>query len=211
MRFRSLLLALALTTAGASAQGPLLLKPDAAKVAAVGPDSFNVKFTTTKGDFVVRVRRAWAPKGADRLYYLFNAHYYDDIPFYRVVQGFMAQFGFHADPKVSAAWQNRTMTDDPVKVSNKRGTLTFATRGPNTRTTQLFINFGDNKQLDGMGFAPLGTVLTGMAVVDSLYKGYGEQGPDQTLMGSQGNVYVRKSFPKIDYVKSARVAEEWKK
>lgn len=210
MQLRFLLTALTLVTITASAQAPLTT-PDAAKVAAAGPDSFDVKFTTTKGEFSVRVRRPWAPKGSDRLYYLFGAHYYDDIPFYRVVPGFMAQFGFHGNPKVSAAWQNRTMPDDPVKTSNKRGTLTFATRGPNTRTTQLFINFGDNAQLDAMGFAPLGTVFAGMAVVDSLFKGYGERGPDQTLMGTEGNAYVRKGFPKLDFIKTARISQEWKK
>ena len=213
MRFSALVL-LAFALNGASAQ--TLLKPDAAKLAAVGPDSFDVKFATSRGEFLVRIRRGWSPRGADRLYYLFNAHFYDGIAFYRVVSGFMAQFGAHGDPKVAAEWFNRGIQDEPVKVSNTRGTLTFANRGPNTRSTQLFINFGNNAQLDGMGFAPLGSVVTGMAVVDSLYKGYGEgaprgTGPDQDLIARQGNAYLHKAFPKLDSIVTARVAKEWKR
>lgn len=207
MRLRLLAL---LSFAAVSAAAQDLTKPDAAKVAAVGPDSFNVKFTTTKGEFVVRVRRSWSPKGADRLYYLFNARYYDGVVFYRVVPGFMAQFGFNSDPKISAAWFNRTIPDEPVKVSNSRGTMSFAARGPNTRTTQLFINFGNNAQLDGMRFAPVASVVTGMAVVDSIYKGYGE-GPDQGMITKDGNAYLKKAFPKLDAIVTARVSQEWKK
>jgi peptidyl-prolyl cis-trans isomerase A (cyclophilin A) len=203
-----LVLAICVATSGASAQS--LTSPDMAKVQAVGPDSFNVKVITSKGEFVVRIRRNWAPKGSDRLYYLFNAHYYDGVEFYRVIQGFMAQFGFSGDPKISAAWQNRTIPDDPVKKSNTRGMLTFATRGPNTRTTQLFINYGNNTNLDGMGFAPLGSVISGMAAVDSLYKGYGEA-PDQMAISTNGNAYLKKSFPKLDYIVTARISQEWKK
>ena len=211
MRLRLTALLLALAVNGACAQGPDALRnPDAAKVAAVGPDSFNVKFATTKGDIVLRVRRAWSPKGADRLYYLVNAHYYDGVVFYRVVPGFMAQFGFNPDPKVSAVWFNRTIPDEPVKVSNKRGTMSFAARGPNTRTTQLFINFAENAQLDGMKFAPLGAVVSGMSAVDSLYKGYGEA-PDQGMITSTGNAYLKKAFPKLDAIVTARVTQEWKK
>jgi len=201
---------LVLAIAPATAPAQDLLKPDAAKVAAVGPDSFNVQIATTKGEIVVRVRRGWSPKGADRLYYLFNSHYYDGVVFYRVVQGFMAQFGFNGDPKVSAAWFNRTIPDEAVKVSNKRGTMSFAARGPNTRTTQLFINFGDNAQLDGMHFAPVASVVSGMAVVDALYKGYGEA-PDQGMISKDGNAYLKKAFPKLDAIITAKVVKEWKK
>lgn len=216
MRIRALAAVslLALVFHNASAQ--TLLKPDAKKLAAIGPDSFNVKFATSKGEFVVRVRRVWSPRGVDRLYYLFNAHFYDGIAFYRVINGFMAQFGAHGDPKTAAEWFNRGIPDEPVKVSNTRGTLTFANRGPGTRSTQLFINFGNNAQLDGMGFAPLGSVLSGMAVVDSLYKGYGEgaprgNGPDQGMIAKDGNAYLRKAFPKLDSIVTARVSQEWKK
>ena len=207
---RRLLAFLIFATVSASASAQGLAKPDAAKVAAVGPDSFNVKFTTTKGEFVARVRRSWSPKGADRLYYLFNAHYYDGVVFYRVVPGFMAQFGFNGDPKISAAWFNRSIPDEPVKVSNTRGTMSFAARGPNTRTTQLFINFGNNAQLDGMRFAPLASIVSGMAVVDSIYKGYGEA-PDQGMITKDGNAYLKKAFPKLDAIVTARVSQEWKK
>ncbi|MCX5755916.1 MAG: peptidylprolyl isomerase [Gemmatimonadetes bacterium] len=199
-----------LFVAVASASAQDLTKPDAAKVAAVGPDSFNVTFTTTKGEFVVRVRRVWSPKAADRLYYLFNAKYYDGVVFYRVVPGFMAQFGFNGDPKVSAAWFSRTIPDEPVRVSNSRGTMSFAARGPNTRTTQLFINFAANAQLDGMKFAPVATVISGMSVVDLLYKGYGEA-PDQGMISKSGNAYLKKAFPKLDAILTARVSQEWKK
>jgi len=199
-----------LFVAVASASAQDLTKPDAAKVAAVGPDSFNVTFTTTKGEFVVRVRRVWSPKAADRLYYLFNAKYYDGVVFYRVVPGFMAQFGFNGDPKVSAAWFSRTIPDEPVRVSNSRGTMSFAARGPNTRTTQLFINFAANAQLDGMKFAPVANVISGMSVVDLLYKGYGEA-PDQGMISKSGNAYLKKSFPKLDAILTARVSQEWKK
>lgn len=213
MRLRFLIL-LAFAFDAAAAQS--LLKPDPAKLAAVGPDSFNVKFVTSRGEFVLRVRRAWSPRGADRLYYLCGAHFYDGIVFYRVVAGFMAQFGAHGDPKVAAAWFDRGIRDEPPKVSNTRGTLTFANRGPNTRSTQLFINYANNSQLDAMGFAPLGSVLSGMAVVDSLYKGYGEgaprgTGPDQGLIARQGNAYLHKAFPKLDSIVTARVVQEWKK
>lgn len=207
MRLRLIAL---LSCAAVSVSAQDLAKPDAAKVAAIGPDSFNVKFTTTKGEFVARVRRSWSPKGADRLYYLFNTHYYDGVVFYRVVPGFMAQFGFNPDPTISAAWFNRTIPDEPVKVSNSRGTLSFAARGPNTRTTQLFINFGNNAQLDGMRFAPLASIVSGMAVVDSIYKGYGEA-PDQGMITKDGNAYLKKAFPKLDAIVTARVSQEWKK
>ncbi len=184
---------------------PQLLEPE--KATQKAPDKFKAKFTTTKGDFTVEVTRDWAPNGADRFYNLVKIGYFTDIAFFRAVDGFMVQFGIHGDPRVSTAWRSAQIPDDPPKESNKRGYLTFATSGPNSRTTQLFINYGDNARLDSMGFAPIGKVIEGMDVVDSLYKGYGEgaprgAGPDQGRIQFQGNAYLREQFPKLDYIKS---------
>ncbi len=161
---------------------------------------------------MVEVRRAWAPKGADRFYNLVRAGYYDDVAFFRVISNFMVQFGINGDPQVNAAWRDARVSDDPVKQSNVRGMVTFATSGPDSRTTQVFVNFKDNSRLDGMGFAPFGKVVEGMSVVDSLYSGYGEgaprgMGPDQGRAQGEGNVYLRSSFPELDYVKTARLAK----
>lgn len=193
---------------------PALRSPTAAALGAAGPDSFDVTLYTTRGPVAVRIRRAWAPRGADRVYRAVRARYYDGARFYRVIPGFMAQFGFHGDPTVTRAWSAHEMRDDPVRQSNTRGMLSFATRGPNTRTVQLFINTGANARLDKLGFAPIGQVLEGMRAVDSLYSGYGEgapmgPGPDQDLMTTQGNAYLRKSFPKLDAIDSARVVRRW--
>ncbi|MBX9927343.1 MAG: peptidylprolyl isomerase [Gemmatimonadaceae bacterium] len=192
-----------------------LFSPTDAALAKVGPDSFDVEMTTTKGSFVVRTRRDWAPKGADRFHYLVRAGYYDGVRFFRVVDGFVAQFGMAADPKLTAAWRERRFTDDSVRVTNQRGTITFATGGPNTRTTQLFINFKDNSRLDRQGFSPIGQVVRGMSVVDSLHKGYGEgpprgQGPSQGKIASEGEAYLAKEFPKLDKLVTARVVQEWR-
>jgi len=181
---------------------PALLHP--AELKAKAPNVFDVKFTTTKGDFIVQVNRAWAPIGADRFYNLVKHGFFTGAPFFRVVPGFIIQFGLSGDPAVNRAWHNADIKDDPVTQSNKPGTITFATAGPNTRTTQLFINFGDNGGLDGQGFAPFGTVTSGMDVVKSLYSGYGEQ-PNQGSITNQGKVYIEKNFPKIDSIKSATV------
>jgi peptidyl-prolyl cis-trans isomerase A (cyclophilin A) len=174
------------------------------------PATYKVKFDTTKGDFTVEVHRDWAPKGADRFYNLVKSGFYDNVRFFRVLSGFMAQFGINGDPALMAKWRNTPITDDPVKQHNTRGTVTFATAGPNTRTTQMFVNYGDNSQLDGMGFAPIGKVTSGMNVVDKLYAGYGEgaprgAGPDQQRMQMEGNAYLTKSFPKLDYIKKATI------
>jgi peptidyl-prolyl cis-trans isomerase A (cyclophilin A) len=195
---------------------PALLNPDPAKVDAVGPDSFTVHLVTTKGPFDVKVRRSWSPKGADRLYYLVSNGFYDGVRFYRVIDGFMAQFGAAGDTAVARVWRDRRITDDPVKHHNTRGTLTFATAGPNTRTTQLFINYRDNSALDAQGFSPLGEVTSGMGVVDSLYGGYGEgapngRGPDQGQIGAEGNAYLMREFPQLDHIVTARVTDEWSK
>jgi peptidyl-prolyl cis-trans isomerase A (cyclophilin A) len=204
------------STSPAPTASAALLTPDSAKLAAAGPDSFVVRFTTSRGAFDVKVHRAWAPRGADRVYYLAGNGFFDGVRFYRVIAGFMAQFGAHGNPAVAGAWEGHAFPDDPVKQSNTRGMLTFATAGPNTRTTQLFINFGDNRQLDGMGFAPLGRVTSGMPVVDSLYSGYGEgpptgSGPDQGRLGLEGNAYLMKEYPKLDSIVTARVTGEWKR
>jgi peptidyl-prolyl cis-trans isomerase A (cyclophilin A) len=174
------------------------------------PETFLAKFETSKGDFVVEVTRAWAPLGADRFYNLVKNGFFDDARFFRVLDGFVAQFGINGDPKVSAVWREATIEDDPVTGSNKRGTLVFATSGKDSRTTQLFINFKDNTRLDGMGFAPFGRVLEGMDVVGGFYKGYGEgapqgKGPAQHRIQAEGNEYLKKDFPDLDYVKKATV------
>ncbi|HLX71270.1 MAG TPA: peptidylprolyl isomerase [Verrucomicrobiae bacterium] len=168
------------------------------------PDTFKVRFDTTKGAFTVEVTRSLAPNGADRFYNLVKSGYFKDIGFFRVVPGFMVQFGIHADPKVAAAWREANIQDDPVKGSNTRGTITFATAGPNTRTTQLFINYGNNTFLDGQGFSPFGKVTDGMEVVDKINSEYGEN-PNQGRVQTEGNAYLKKGFPNLDYIKSATI------
>jgi peptidyl-prolyl cis-trans isomerase A (cyclophilin A) len=145
-----------------------------------------------------------APHGVDRFHELVNAGYFTDVAFFRVLPGFVAQFGMHGDPSVNKRWDDRPIPDDPVVQSNKRGTIVFATAGPNTRGNQFFINFGDNSRLDGQGFSPFGRVVEGMGVVDSIYAGYGES-PDQSRVGAEGNAYLKREFPRLDYIKSARV------
>jgi peptidyl-prolyl cis-trans isomerase A (cyclophilin A) len=193
-----------------------LENPSAEALAERAPDTVRVRFETSKGPFTVEAYRKWAPHGVDRFYQLVKMGYYDDVRFFRVINGFMAQFGLHGNPRVWAAWQNRVIPDDSVVQSNKRGTITFATRGPNTRTSQLFINYRDNSNLDGMGFTPFGVVKDGMKVVDSLYSGYGEgapdgAGPSQDRAGSEGNEYMKRDFPKLDYVVKATLLTEPKR
>ena len=174
------------------------------------PATYKVQFDTSKGAFVVEVHRDWAPNGADRFYNLVKNGFYDNARFFRVVSGFMVQFGINGDPKLSAVWREARIKDDPVKKSNARGAITFATAGPDTRTTQVFINYGDNSRLDGQGFAPFGTVTSGMDVVDKLYSGYGEgapsgQGPAQDKIQREGNAYLTGQFGKLDYIKKASI------
>jgi peptidyl-prolyl cis-trans isomerase A (cyclophilin A) len=172
---------------------------------ATAPATFKAKFTTTKGIFVVEVHRDWAPIGADRFYNLVKGGYYDGGPFYRVMAGFMAQFGYGPNPAVNKAWEKATLKDDPVTQSNKRGYITFAkTSAPNSRSTHLFINYVDNAFLDGNGFAPFGTVVLGMEVVDSIYKDYGEK-MDQNQVREGGIAYVKKGFPNADLILSAEL------
>jgi len=185
-----------------TAPRPSLLNP--ASLHAKAPAIFKAKFTTTAGDFVVEVHRDWAPLGADRFYNLVRNGYFANASFFRVVPGFVVQFGLSANPAVNKVWHEANIQDDPVVQSNKRGFLVFATAGPNTRTTQLFINFGDNARLDGMGFAPFGKVVEGMDVVDKIFPGYGES-PRQDLITDQGDAYIAASFPKIDKIKLARI------
>jgi peptidyl-prolyl cis-trans isomerase A (cyclophilin A) len=176
------------------------------------PAKYKVKFTTTKGDFVVEVTREWAPQGADRFYNLVKNGFYEDTRFFRVIKGFMVQFGISGEPKINDVMQEARISDDPVKQSNSRGNITFATAGPNTRTTQVFINYKDNANLDGMGFAPFGKVVTGMKTVDALNGEYGEgapggAGPSQPRMQSEGNAYLQKDFGRLDYIKSAKLVK----
>jgi len=187
---------------------PALLDPS--KASEPAPDTFKVKFETTEGDFVVKVDRDKAPNGAARFYNLTKIGFYDKVGFFRAIDGFMVQFGISAYPDVSARWRDATIQDDPVKGTNKRGMVTFATSGANSRTTQIFINLVDNANLDGMGFAPFGEVVEGMDVVEKLYKGYGEgaprgKGPHQGKVQTAGNAYLEREFPELDYVKQATV------
>jgi peptidyl-prolyl cis-trans isomerase A (cyclophilin A) len=183
---------------------------DPSKLTAQAPETFKAQFDTTKGKFTIEVTRSLSPNGADRFYNLVKSGYFTDIAFFRVIPGFMCQFGIHGDPAVSAKWRDANIADDPVKGSNTRGTITFATAGPNTRTTQLFINFGDNVGLDGQGFSPFGKVTDGMDVVDKINSEYGEgapngNGPAQGRVQMEGNAYLKKDFPNLDYIKSATI------
>ncbi len=191
------------TKTGTPAARPSLLNP--ASLHARAPEVFKAQFMTTKGDFVVEVHRDWAPLGADRFYNLVKNGFFTNTAFFRVVPGFMVQFGLAANPAVNKAWETANIKDDPVKQSNKRGMLTFAkTSLPNSRSTQLYINFGDNAGLDPQGFAPIGTVLEGMDVVDKIYSGYGER-PEQDKIIDQGDGYIAKNFPMIDKIKLAKI------
>jgi peptidyl-prolyl cis-trans isomerase A (cyclophilin A) len=198
--------------AGEGEKGSPLLQPRSATMTQPAPATFKAKFQTSQGDFVVEAQRDWAPLGVDRFYNLVKNGYYDGVCFFRVISGFMAQFGIHGDPKVSAAWRQERIQDDPVKQSNKRGYLSYAMAGPHTRTTQLFINYADNSRLDQMGFAPIGRVVEGMDVVDRLYAGYGEgapqgKGPHQGRLQTEGRAYLAKDFPQLDCIKSATIIE----
>lgn len=203
--------ALAAVSLGAeqAANRKALMSPAGLKAQA--PAAYKVKFDTSVGEFVVQVTRDWAPNGADRFFNLVKNGFYDDARFFRAIPNFMVQFGIHADPAVSAVWQKAQIPVDPVKQSNKRGFVTYAMgASPSTRTTQVFINFRNNTNLDGMGFAPFGEVVTGMDVVDKISTVYGEgaprgKGPEQGRIQAEGNAYLIKSFPKLDYIKAATV------
>jgi peptidyl-prolyl cis-trans isomerase A (cyclophilin A) len=207
IRVVAMLLALAATT---PALCQALTNPAALNERA--PAVYKVDFDTSKGLFVIEVHRDWAPAGADRFYNLVKNGFYDNTRFFRVIPGFMAQFGINGDPQLSAKWREARIPDDPVKETNARGMITFATAGPNTRTTQVFINFGNNSMLDSQGFAPFGKVASGMNVVDALFAGYGEGaprggGPDQSRVQQEGNAYLTQSFAKLDYIKKATIGK----
>ena len=203
--------AVAAQDAAGDAVNPGLLDPSLAKEPA--PETFKVKLETTKGEILIDVVRKWAPNGADRFYNLVKIGYYDNTAFFRVIEGFMAQVGLHGEPDVTAAWSRAPIPDDPPKKSNTRGMVTFAMRSsPNSRTAQFFINYGDNSYLDKSGFAPIGKVIDGMQVADSLYSGYGEgaprgNGPSQSLLTQQGDAYLEAEFPKLDYIVRATLVE----
>lgn len=194
------------STAGKPAASPYdraLLKP--ASLKDVAPDTYQVKFETTRGDFTITVTRAWSPNGADRFYNLVKHHYFDNARVFRVVPGFVAQFGLSAYPVVTAAWRDAKIKDDPRNQSNKKGTIVFATSGPNTRTTQLFINLKDNPSLDSQGFTPFGVVdPPGMNVVNMFYDQYGDAaGMDQQNIDKGGEAYLASKWPKLDTIKAA--------
>ena len=216
MRLQSTIIAVAAfavaATIGVAGQADVAKLRNPAALKEQAPPTFKANFETSKGPFVIEVHREWAPIGADRFYNLVRNGFFDDVRFFRVISGFMAQFGIHGTPAVQSAWRAASLKDDPVRQSNKRGTVTFATAGPNTRTTQFFINFGDNTGLDKQGFAPFGEVVSGMGVVDKINAEYGEgaprgKGPDQGRLQSEGNAYLNKEFPKLDYIKSATIAK----
>ena len=176
----------------------------------VVPEVFRVKFETTQGDFVVEATRAWAPHGVDRFHELTRMKYFDESRFYRVLQGFIAQFGVHRDFSVHATWRKLFIVDDPPGQKNLRGTLAFAKSGPNTRSTEIFINLADNAVLDDQGFVPFGKIVEGIAVIDKLYAGYGEMRPegkeiDAGRVEEEANEYLVPRFPKLDYIKRARI------
>jgi len=185
--------------------------------AAPAPDLFRVRFETSQGAFVVEVHREWAPRGADRFRELVKAGFFDDSRFFRVVAGFIAQFGLPGDPALNVAggpWKDKAIQDDPVRQSNVRGTIAYAMTGPDTRSTQLYINLADNTRLDAQGFAPIGRVTEGMDVVDRLYAGYGEgagggmRGGKQGKILAGGNAHLDAEFPKLDRILRARILEE---
>jgi len=196
---------------GAAAANPALLDPSLAKEKA--PDTYKVKMETTAGDFAIEVHRDWAPHGADRFYNLVNIGYFNNVAFFRVLKGFMAQAGMHADPAVSNVWLKARIPADPVKKSNTKGMVTFAMGGqPTTRTAQFFINYGNNSYLDASGFAPFGEVVEGFDSVKALYGGYGEgapsgKGPNQGKLFRTGNSYLKADFPKLDYIVTASIIE----
>lgn len=184
--------------------GHPLLDPQSAEMRTAAPATYRARFETSAGTFTVEVTRAWAPGGADRFYNLVRHGFFDGTRFFRVVPGFVVQFGLAADPAVSARWHLASIPDDPVLQHNQRGTITFATAGPNTRTTQLFINYGDNTRLDSQGFSPFGRVADGMGVVDKIYAEYGER-PDQGMIEMRGNAYLAAQFPRLDSIAKATI------
>ena len=175
----------------------------------VAPDSFLVALTTSRGSVAVVVHRSWAPRGADRFYTLVRNGFFDGARFFRVVRGFVVQFGLPADPQLGRAWSSQPIPDDPVRQPNRRGTVAFASAGPNTRTTQVFINLADNLRLDALGFSPIGGVVEGSGIVDSLYGQYGER-PSQDSIRLQGDRYLARAYPNLDQIRTATIVREWR-
>jgi homoserine O-acetyltransferase len=217
-----ILLALSVWSVAGCRHPVSLLNPADPHFAVTAPDSFDVHIVTTKGNIVVRLRRWWSPHGVDRFYTLVRNRYYDDVAFHRTIRNFVAQFGIHGNPAVSAAWRGKTIPDDTVRVVNQRGTLSFARGGPNSRSVQLYFNTVDNTPrldtLNGFGFPPVGQVIAGLDVLDRLnweYSGTrGGQtfpGPSQDSITTQGNAWLRHAFPRLDYIVTARVVREWRR
>lgn len=203
---------LAIVLAGCSSPAPKSAEPAKSAERAKPPEKYRVRFDTTKGPFVVEVVREWAPRGADRFVELVQGRFYDGARLYRVRPKFVVQFGISTDPKANQLWKQLRLVDDPVKQSNLRGFVSYATDGPNTRTTEVFANLVDNKRLDARGFAPFGKVVEGMDVVDGFYS-YGEvqslggPGPDPAKMETLGDEYIQRSFPRMDQIRTARITE----
>ena len=211
---RSILLIIALWAFGCGTGGQggetskeILMDPTSEALNEQAPDEFSVRLETSAGSVVIQVTREWAPIGADRFYNLVRNGFYDEQRFFRVVPGFVVQWGLSGNPKLNMAWRQANILDDPVKQVNTRGRITYAkTNQPNTRTTQLFINLGDNSNLDGMGFAPFGEVVEGMEVVDAINAEYGQQ-PSQGQIAGRGNAYLEENFPNLDYIIKAEIIE----
>jgi peptidyl-prolyl cis-trans isomerase A (cyclophilin A) len=210
------LLAASIVAIGCSHGSPLL-RPTPEELLAPAPDSFRVEFQTTRGSFAVMAHRDWAPYGVDRFYFLVDNGYYDGTYFFRVVKGYVAQWGISGVPRIDSAWRGRTIGDDPVVRGNQRGMIAFARSGPHSRNTQLYVDLADNPKLDtlgGIGFAPIAQVVDGMSVVETLYAGYGEgpprgKGPSQDSIARSGNAYLKRNFPLLDHILTARVTRAW--
>ncbi|WP_419935645.1 peptidylprolyl isomerase [Candidatus Palauibacter sp.] len=187
--------------------------PASTELNMTAPETFRARFETSKGTFVVEAHRSWSPNGVDRFYNLVRNGFFHDVRFFRVIEGFMAQFGINGDPEIQGAWRSANILDDPVVMGNTRGRVSFAMAGPDTRSTQLFINFGDNSRLDEISFSAIGEVVEGMEVVDALYAGYGEgapngNGPGQGRIQEEGNAYLEADFPLLDHIERAVIASE---
>ena len=186
--------------------------PASAEMNVTAPETFQARFETSKGTFVIEAHRSWSPNGVDRFYNLVRNGFFHEVRFFRVIEGFMAQFGINGDPAIQSAWRDANIVDDPVVMGNTRGRVSFAKTGmPDSRSTQLFINFGDNSRLDEMGFSAIGEVVEGMEVVDALYAGYGEgapggNGPSQGRIQAEGNAYLGADFPDLDYIERAVIS-----
>jgi len=221
---RLALVAVAILGVASCAAWPFGGRPDRIRENVAVPDSFVVAFETSRGRFDVMARKNWGPTGVDRLYTLIRTRHFDDARFFRVVKDFVAQFGLSGNPSIDDAWKIRRIADEPVHHTNARGTISYARGGPGTRSVQLYINLRANPRLDtlnGFGFPPIAEVVDGMSVVDSLYSGYGDgagrgtpqpgrQGPSQDSIMTQGNAYLLRGWPKLDYIKTARVVKEWR-